>query len=94
MCSNVSFLNILAQKEHRIFLRNVKFEARFVLQLYRINRRLLRELAFLESEPTLRRMLVENRAALPTKNTACGMENVLIFQEMLDFSTPVLNWWN
>ena len=49
-----------------------------------------RELAFLEIEPRLRRMLAENRAALThkKKNTACGMKNVLIFQEMLDFSTP------
>ena len=48
-----------------------------------------RELAFLEIEPRLCHMLAENRAALiPYKNTACGMENVLIFQEMLDFSTP------
>ena len=47
-----------------------------------------RELAFLEIEPRLGRMLAENRAALPHKNTTCGMENVIIFQEILDLSTP------
>ena len=27
----------------------------------------------------------------PSENTACGMENVLIFQEMLDFCEELLN---
>ena len=93
MCSIVSFLNILAKKEQYLEMWNLRlvlfsnFTGSTVI--------CFRELSFLEIEPRLRRMLAENRAARPhkkkkkkKKNTACGMENVLIFQEMLDFSTP------
>ena len=86
MCSIVSFLNILAQKE-QYFLEMWNLRLVLFSNLTGSTVVCCRELTFLEIEPTLRRMLAENRAALPHKKHACGMENVLIFQEMLDFST-------
>ena len=87
MCSIVSFLNILAQKE-QYFLE--MWNLRLVLFSNFTGSTVVccRELAFLEIEPTPRLMLAEVELHSPTKNTACGMGNILIFQEMLDFSTP------
>ena len=44
-----------------------------------------RELVFVEIEPRLHHMLAENWVALLLQITACGMENLLTFQQMLDF---------
>ena len=87
MCSIVSFLNILAQTE-QYFLKMWNLRLVLFSTFTGSTVACCRELAFLEIEPTLRRMLAENKAALSHKNTACGMENVIIFQEILDFSTP------
>ena len=86
MCSVVSFLNILAQKEQYFLMWNLRLVlfSNFTGSNHRLLQRacISRNWAYTSSHAS------GNRAALPTKNTACWMETVLIFQEMLDFSTP------
>ena len=88
MCSIVSFLNILAQKQqHFLELWNL----RLVLFSYFTGSTVVccRELAFIEIEPTLRGMLAENRAALLHKKH-CLWDGKCsnLPKKMLDFSTP------
>ena len=66
MCSIVSFLNIVAQKE-QYFLEMLNLRLVLFSNFTGSTVVCCRELAFLDIKPRLRCMLAENRAALPHK---------------------------